>query len=306
MLASDLLEVLCAAHLSTYVDSPFAERGGLMLVGPPGALKSTFLDVLDGQYHDAVTMSDINARSLVDLRDQISTGAIKTLVLPELAKIYERHESTAKNVEGTLRAMTAEGFQAASFEDQRVSRLRARAMVIAGMTPKTREKNFTGWEESGFNRRFLWCLIRLKDPEVLVRAVLEWKKLIFQVEHMPRAPVSGSIPYQVTREQQMVFRGWVKYQPGGSSALHMQMIVKIYCVLQWWYIQIDNGRDAMATLCRFAEGLGRHGAEVDVPEVHPTPHQRGVATRKARRQLVSAAGRRLAQARKKPKPKRNR
>lgn len=294
MLASDLIEVLCAAHLSYYVDSPFPERGGIMVVGPPGALKSTFLGVLDKQYHDAVTMSDINARGLVDLRDQISTGSIRTLVLPELAKVYERAEATAKNVEGTLRAMTAEGFQAASFEDQRISRLTAQAMVIAGMTPATREKNNRNWEDTGFNRRFLWSLVRLSDPEVLVRAVLKWEKINFQFHHIPRPPLTGTIPYHIHRQESEIIRGWVKYQPGGSSALHVQLMTKILCVLQWWYKQVSPERSAMGTLGRFAESLGRQGGEIDIQEMHPTKAQVAVARRKARKAQVSEAARELS------------
>lgn len=297
MMASDLVEVLCAAHLSFHVDSPFPERGGLMLVGPPGALKSTFLKILDGQYHDAVTMSDINARGLVDLRDQISNGAIRSLVLPELAKIYERHESTARNVEGTLRAMTAEGFQAASFEDQRISRLTARAMVIAGMTSATREKNFRTWEESGFNRRFLWSLIRLADPDVLVRAVVNWKTLKFQFDHVPRAPVSGTIPYHVSRSESVLIRNWVKYQPGGSGAVHVQLMTKILCVLRWWYKQVSPERDALATVSRFAESLGRTGADIDIVEEVPSMQQRAADTRKAKKLYLSEAARHLAKSR---------
>lgn len=301
MLASDLIEVLCAAHLSFHVDSPFEERGGIMIVGPPGALKTTFLGVLDQQYHDAVAMSDINARGLVDLRDQISNGAIRTLILSELAKVYERQESTAQNVEGTLRAMTAEGFQAASFEDQRISRLRARAMVIAGMTSATREKRFKAWEDSGFNRRFLWCLIRLADPEILVRAVVNWKLLKFQFDHVPRPPLTGKIPYQVSRLESSVLRGWVKYQPGGSSALHVQIIAKILCVLRWWYKETSPERDAMATLCRFAESLGRHGAEVEISEEEPSKAELSRVRRKAHRTQVSEAARRLALSRRRKK-----
>lgn len=295
MLASDMIEVLCAAHLSYCVDSPFEERGGLMVVGPPGALKSTFLGVLDKQYHDAVAMSDINARSLVDLREQISNGSIRTLVLSELAKVYERNEATAANVEGTLRAMTAEGFQAASFEDQRVSRLRARAMVIGGMTQATREKNFKKWEDSGFNRRFLWSLVRLSDPEILVRAVQNWKLLKFQFEHVPRAPLSAKIPYQVTKVESDVIRGWIKYQPGASGSLHMQVMTKILCVLRWWYAQVTPERSAMDTLCRFAESLGRHGAEIELMEEVPTARELHRARRKASKLQASEAGRRLAQ-----------
>jgi len=36
MTAQDLIEVLCAAHLAHRVEGSFSERGGIMLVAPPG------------------------------------------------------------------------------------------------------------------------------------------------------------------------------------------------------------------------------------------------------------------------------
>lgn len=295
MLASDLIEVLCAAHLTYFVKSPFESRGGIILTGAPGVLKSTFLDVLDRQYHDAVVMSDVNARSLSDLRDQISTGAIRTLVLPELAKLYERAEATAQNVEGTLRAIADEGFQAASFEDQRINRIKARALVMGALTPKTRENHFTAWEESGFNRRFLWPLIRLHDPNLLERAVVEWRMLDFQVGHIPRPPLSSeSITNRTTAAERQILQGWVKYQPGGSHALHLQLLTKILCVLRWWYDVSGKPGDPMAVLSRFAESLGRTGATVEIQERPISPQRRAAEVRKLEQEQVKAAARKLA------------
>lgn len=295
MLASDLIEVLCAAHLTYHVESPWESRGGIILVGAPGVLKSTFLDILDRNYHDAIVMSDVNARSLADLRDQVGGGAIKTLCLPELAKIYERVQATASNVEGTLRAMADEGFQAASFEDQRISRIKARAMVIGAMTPKMRENHFTAWEESGFNRRFLWPLIRLSDPELLDRAVVEWRRLDFQVTHIPRPPVNGEkIPQQTTAQERDLLRAFVKYQPGGSHALHLQLLTKILCVLRWWYAAAGIPKDGMATLSRFAESLGRQGAVIEIPTQSRTAREFRAEARKVEREHLSNAARSLS------------
>ena len=44
---SCMIECLAAAHLSNYVDSPFHERGGIMLVGPPGSLRTTLTRALE-------------------------------------------------------------------------------------------------------------------------------------------------------------------------------------------------------------------------------------------------------------------
>lgn len=255
--ATDLVEVLCAAHLGNLVEGPFQERGGLMLVGPPGVLKTTFVSALDHAYQDAIMVSDINVQSLIRLRDAIASGKINTLVLPELAKVYERADVTAKNVEGTLRAMAAEGFSAASFEDSRINRLVARALVIGAMSPAMVTRHFTAWEESGFNRRFLWCLVRLADPLALERAAINWSKIDFRMRHLPLAPLGSQIPNLTTQRERQRLAVLAKYQPGGDHAIQIQLLIRILAVLRWWYQESGDPRDAMETLEAFAPALSK-------------------------------------------------
>jgi hypothetical protein len=266
LLATDLVEILCAAHLGSLVESPFQERGGIMLVGPPGVLKTTFVNALDRTYQDAVMMSDINVKQIIRMRDAIASGRINTLVLPELAKVYERVESTATNVEGTLRALAGEGFIAASFEDSRVNRLTARAMVFGALTPSTVTKRFEGWEESGFNRRFLWCLIRLEDPLALERAAIQWKRIEFRTRHLPLAPLGSTIPNTTTQKERQRLAAIVKYQPGGEHTLQIQVLTRTLAVLRWWYKEIDDPRDAMETMESFADSLGKSGVALELPD----------------------------------------
>lgn len=302
MLASDLIEVICAAHLSAYVESPFHDRGGIMVVGAPGVLKSTFISVLDQQYHDAVMMSDVNAKTLVQLRDGIAAGNIKTLILPEFGKLYERQPATATNVEGILRAVVAEGFQTASFDDQRINKLKARALLIGAMTPSLQTLRFTGWEESGFNRRFLWSLVRLKDPEVLERAVIDWQLVEFQMAHVPRPPLSGeNIPQSTTAAERQIVRTWCKYQPGGSHTLQMQLMIKMVSVLRWWYRESGVHRDPMEVMQRFARSLGREGTDIEFPKSRANQQQRGAETRRLRKQALHASASLLAKSKRKPK-----
>lgn len=302
MYAQDLIEVLCAAHLSACVASPFKERGGIMIVGAPATLKSTFLDELDRQYSDALSMSDLNAKALTALRDQIAQGTFRTLVFPEFGKIYERNDATAANLEGALRAMTAEGFRAAAFEDQRVNRLCARALVLGAMTPATQARRFEAWEESGFNRRFLWSLIRLADPTILDAAVMEWQRIDFRIRHVPQAPGFGQhIPNNTTREERTRCRVLVKYQPGGSNTQQTQLLVKVLAVLKWWYEQTENPRNPMEVVEAFGESLGREGA---VLELKPLPRTLSYRTRQREdKQQRSQAARVLQRARIKSQPK---
>lgn len=264
MSVSILLEVLCAVHLSSYVEAPFHDRGGLMIVGPPGVLKSTFLALLDKNYNDALLISDINVKSLNDLRDQIASKTIRTLVLPEYAKIHERHSYTALNLEGHLRALAGEGFTSASFEDSRIQRLRARCTILSAMTPSFQTRHFKNWEETGFNRRFLWSLVRLKDPNLLEHAVERWELVDVRLAHIPPAPLD-SIPNRTTTEERQEIRRLVKYQPGGSHAVQVALLSKVLAVLKWWY-QLGRRpeREAMATVRSFALSLGKEGAELSI------------------------------------------
>lgn len=295
MYAADLVEVLCACHLSSYVQSPFQERSGLMVVGPPGSLKSTFVTALS-PYPGTVVVSDINAKTLGYYRDGMASGQIKTMVLPEMEKLYERHPYTASNIEGTLRALVGEGFRGTSHEDSRMSTFTARAMVIGALTIKSRQSRFVAWEDSGFNRRFLWSLIRLKDADLLEKAAINWELVPFQVSHMPRVPIGGesSIPNHTTVYQRQLLYSWVKDQPGGNHALHVQLLTKVLAVLQWWYLQTSPERDAMETVRRFAFSLGKEGADVviDLPKVS---RQKQTADRlKLEKARLSAAARQLS------------
>lgn len=258
------LEALCAMHLSTYVESPFPDAGGLMIVGPPGVLKSTMLSVLEA-YSDVVSVSDINTQTLIDLRDQMAGHVIRSLVIPEYKKLWDRHTFTAANVEGTLQALVGEGFGSASFEDQRLQRMKARCTVISAMTPAFQSRRFRQWEETGFNRRFLWSLVRLQDPSVLDRAVEEWQRVDFKISHIPLSPVpkSTQIPNLTTQHERAECRALVRYQPGGSHALQSAVLVKMLAVFKWWYKILKRpDREALQAVRSFAQSLGKEGAEL--------------------------------------------
>lgn len=257
------IETLCAMHLTSYVESPFQDRGGIMVVGPPSVLKSTMLDMVSRNYNDVLSVSDINARTLDDLRDQISAKAIRTLVLPEYRKLYERHSYTSANVEGTLRALAGEGWGSASFGDGRINQMKARCTVLSAMQPKFQAEHFKAWEDSGFNRRFLWSLVRMSDPAILERAVEDWKLLEFGIAHIPPAPVSSSIPNLTTQEERAEMRRLVRYQPGGATSIQLALLCKLLSVMKWWYKLVKRrDREALQTVRAFAQTLGKEGAEL--------------------------------------------
>lgn len=258
----DILSLLAAVHLSSYVDSPFADRGGLMLVGPPGVLKTTCVNFLDHSFADVLVLSDINAQGLARIKEQFSSGSIRSLILPELGKVYQRHSSTSSNVEGTIQALAGEGFHSASFEDATISRLTARATVIAAMTGDTREQHATEWQSSGFSRRFLWALVSLQDPTALDRAQIDGKMLEIAIAEAPRIPAGGVITNYTTRDERQVIAGWCKYQPTPHT-VQISLLIKAWAVLKWWARQQRRSEQvAFKTLQRAAAAFSRNGVEL--------------------------------------------
>lgn len=258
-----LIESLAAVHLASYVQAPFLDRGGLFIVGPPSVLKSTLLESVARNYADAIVASDVNNRSLNDLREQIAANVIRTLVIPEWRKLYERHSFTSGNVEGTIRALVGEGFGAPSFSDGRINQMKARCTILSGMQPSFQQEHFKAWEDSGFNRRFLWCLVRMENPHLLDQAVEEWRLLDFGIKRLPPAPINGLIPHTTTQIERAELRRLVRYQPGGSTSIQFALLVKMLAVFKWWYrLSGRKERAAFDNVKIFAHTLGREGAEI--------------------------------------------
>jgi hypothetical protein len=215
---------------------------------------------------------------------------------------------TSSNVEGTLRAMTAEGFAAASFEDQRPNRLKARCFVVGAMTPSLMSNKFKQWEDSGFNRRFLWPLLQLEDPTVLERAAVHWARINFRLKHVPLPPFDGSaIPNLTTARERHRLLVLTKHQPGGDHSIQVQILTRTLAVLRWWYQQTGDRRSPMDTLEAFGVSLGKNGTVLTLEE--PAV----VNTRQEQQQVNGSAGATLARqrwnkarraGRQKPKPKR--
>lgn len=281
-----MLEVLCAGHLSSYVQSDVKDCGGIMLIGDPATLRSTMLNVMDSQYHNVLSLSDLNARSLAELRGPIANRSIRTLALPELAKLYERgNPGTAEHVIGTLRALVAEGFRAASFEDARVNRVVARCLVMGALTPTLQMRHFKDWEDSGFNRRFLWPVIALEHGEVIEESRVLRRLLEVECPAYPPLP-NTTIPDDTTESERRALRMLVKHQPGGSHAMHIELMSRMLAVLRWWYKKLDRPADEpMARMREFARTLGREGGHimVEMRDLAKTGNVRGQARKKRRK-----------------------
>ena len=259
MSVRELMTVLAAVHLSSRVQSRIQDRGGLMLVGPPGVLKSTLVMTLE-DYHDALVLTDLNTKALNSIKERIIAGAVGSLVMPEMAKIYERHPSVSSNLEGSIRALVAEGFVSASFESHTVQRFRARAMVVGALVPATVTRMSEHWEESGYMRRFLWAFYRVPDA-VVERAVMEDRDLVKKPKgQLIRHDGDGPIPDLTTERERQELRRMARYQPGGNHAMHLLLLRRILAVLKWHYRGKGMQHEAMRLMRQFATTLGKEGA----------------------------------------------
>jgi len=262
MTPQQLAEIICAAHLAHFVEGTLQQRGGLRLVGPPGSLKSTLAETLY-QYSDALVLTDLNMTLLADLRDSLAVGAINSLVFTEFSKIYERNPQTAMNLEGSLRALASEGFAAASFQDHRIARRKAYASIIGAMPPAIVERNFKRWEETGFNRRFLWATFGIANAHILDAAAMELKRLDFGVHDLPRvSPVSRNVPMTLTRDERERVSRYVAQQPGTSHTQQIQLLIRIWAVLKWWHHNRRSTKQAEATIQAFAKALSHDGTDL--------------------------------------------
>jgi hypothetical protein len=254
---ANLIEIVAGIHLSRYVTSPYASRGGFLIVAPAGQLKSTAIDILD-LYPDAKVLSDLNVQSLIKLRDDIVAGDVQTLAFSDLEKLYKRHAAVASNVEGILMALVEEGFRKASFQDQRMVAVPARATVIGALTLKFYETKVTEWSDNGFLRRFLVAHYSLSNAWKLEHAILDWRKHQLDLDFSARLPANREIPYHVTARDQTQIARCLKHQ---RSRLTPRIVLgRLVSVLRWKFPKHPKRVDQM--LSELADLLGPNGGTI--------------------------------------------
>lgn len=255
-----LLEILDAAHLSQYVTSPYPQRGGIMIVGPPLSLKSTMVESALCEYPNSLILSDINVNTLTQIKDDLASGCYPTIAFPAFEKLYQRNPSTAQNIEGYLMALVEEGFSRASFEDQRMAAIKARTLVIGAMTYSLYQQKYAAWSKSGFLRRFLWCVVKLQDVEKVMEAIHKWELLPLDGINR-RTPGNRNIPYNLEMAESTKVRALMREQPPASSTPYV-LLKKIACVLKWKYANSKPEVNYMKILGDFSESLKKQGANI--------------------------------------------
>lgn len=255
-----LIEIIDACHLTKYLlNSPYPQRGGLMLVAPPAALKSTMIEMALSEYGNALSLTDLNVNTLVKLRDDLISNRYATIGFGEFEKLYQRHQTTASNIEGSLKALVEEGFMRASFEDVRMGGLRARVLIVGGMTPQFYSNHYDSWSKSGFARRFLWSLYAVDNPEMITEAIHIWKLLRIAKGFTRRYPGLEGIPFKIEPMESRYLGGLVKEQAGQSTPY--VLLKKILSVLKWKY----DKTKAIQIIKDFAPSLSKNGARLILP-----------------------------------------
>lgn len=230
MTPQTLIELLDAAHLTSFINSPFPQRGCLMIVGPPGSMKTTFIRVALKEHPSALFLSDLNINSLMSLRESLVSGRYRTIAFPEYEKLYQRKADTAANIEGTIKQLIEEGFTRASFEEQDAITYTARTLVIGAMTYSFYNRMIGKWRESGFKRRILWLGVKLSNPDKVMEAIRKWE--LIEIDGIQRRYPTSDIPFDVTEAESKLIE---KMLEGQWEATPYVLLKKIFAVLKWKY-----------------------------------------------------------------------
>lgn len=209
------------------------------------------------QYAHALVVSDLTSQNIVKLRDDVVAGRIRTIVVRDLQKIYERKSETAANLEGNLRALVDEGFRAAAWESQRAIGAEARALVVAAMPVAFYRYRYDEWDRSGFARRFLWCHYRLDYPELLTEAIESWNRI--EIGGLAwSVPAGDEIEHSISREEAAEMRSWLRFQPDDKTGL--VLLQKIGSAIRWRRRKQHKKDNTMEVLNDFSSCLGQSGA----------------------------------------------
>jgi hypothetical protein len=264
MKVETLIRILVSAHYSYQVVAPAGfknVRGGIMLVAPPGTLKTSILKMALESHSGALVLSDINVQALGRLRHTIASGKLQTLVFYEFAKIYKRSADVSSNVEGTLAALVDESYHKLAFDVLEAHSLPCSALVVGAMVPQFYEQKMRYWEPDGFARRFIWSMYRLRNPCLVQEAIAKWQSVVFSPDFRFRVPL-GEIPYSLTPEE----AEWIQKLLANNHGIETPSILlqKIACVLRWENKILKRRDDTIEVLKDFGPSLSKKGTVLDI------------------------------------------
>lgn len=258
MRVRSLIEFLDAAIDTKFVQGPFDERGGVMIVGPPGSFKTTIIETACENHPDAIVNSDLNVQQWLKMKDEFVSKRYTVLAFPEFEKLYQRHAAVASNLEGIIKALISEGFGTGPGGDPRMPRLKAKALVIGGITTTCFEQKYEEWQRNGFLRRFIWILVSVQNPEKIIQAIRHWEKIDFG--KLSVRPANRQIKVVISESRSRELERMMKSQPGFHGTGYVLM-KKITAVLEWKYGSNENKKNdkIAALLAEMAPSLSKNG-----------------------------------------------
>jgi hypothetical protein len=259
---STFIEFLWASTLTHRVESRFQDRGGILLVAPPASLKTSILAAIGKNAAGVMTLSDITVQALVQARDSIASKKIHTLMFYDLQKIYERRQDTAINIIGSIRALMCEGFTSASFEQQNILQVEARALVIAATTHSMYRARMPEWDETGFSRRWLYSMFSLSNPDAIVQSIMNDEPISLGTISTVHIPFNLSIPMAGKAGDEMELRKLL--QGGGQRGEEVPLILlrKVLAVLRWKAKQQKKADYSLDIVREFGKSMRNPGAEI--------------------------------------------
>lgn len=261
MQIKSLIEFLDAAADSKFVSGPFQESGGIMLVGPPGTFKTTIIEAAMEDRPEALILSDLNVQQWMKMKDEFVSKRYTTIAFPEFEKIYQRHPATSSNLEGIIKALISEGYGTGPGGDPRMPRLKARACMIGGITTDCFERHYEDWQKNGFLRRFIWMLVSIKDPNLIIEAIRRWEKIDFG--RVSFKPANREIKLNVSNRTSHIIEKAMKSQPGLHGTAYVLM-KKISAVLEWKYQSTSKANDLLRDI---SKSLSKNGDELEIESV---------------------------------------
>jgi hypothetical protein len=195
------------------------------------------------------------------MQTQFFNGAMRSLVLPDLQAMYAGDPRTAQRLEQALMQLAGEGHRGASWQDVRFQKFRSRCTIFGAMTQQLHEKHSANWETSGFLRRFLWVSYTLKDPDVLMNALEQWKRAEIGAITIPTLPANNTIPDSMTVTERREIRTWLKHQPDPHE-IQFSLLCRATSALAWHYKAHRIPRSPLKTMRAFAETLQKEAALV--------------------------------------------
>jgi hypothetical protein len=265
--SGNFLEALCGFHLASYVESPFNDRGGVMLVGPPSVLKTAFLDVLERNYSTVVSLSEVTARQLGDMSPTFYNGAIRSIVFPDFENLFGGDPRTAGRIERSIMALTGESRRVVAYdEDARFQKFQSRCTVFGAMTEKFYRRNARRWDDSGFHRRFIWSTFTLQDANLLMDCVEKWMLTDIGDIRVPKEPTTGLIRNCLDNEERAKIRTWLDHRERPHE-IRFQLLAKATAALKDHYAKRKIERSAMDTMHNFSETIQQNAARMILPSL---------------------------------------